>query len=176
MNCNYLVNSDKEELKSILTAFGLKQLIEDPTRATQNSIPLIDVITPTNRGIVEIQLLWLCLYVILCKCGTVTSRSKTQFNSCVGLGISLNYGKSMLTDAKPRDSGETNSIQLHMFADGSLVGNGVVAYLRLVDVFERIHCSFGLTKARLALAYEITIPRLELTSFKFIKGVRTYAA
>ena len=44
MNCNYLVNSDHKELKSILTAFGLKQLIKDPTRVTQDSGSLIDVI------------------------------------------------------------------------------------------------------------------------------------
>ena len=44
MNCNYLVNSDHKELKSILTAFGLKQLIKDPTRVTQDSRSLIDVI------------------------------------------------------------------------------------------------------------------------------------
>ena len=30
MNCNYLVNWDHEDLKSILTSFGLKQLITIP--------------------------------------------------------------------------------------------------------------------------------------------------
>ena len=44
MNCNYLVHSDHKELKSILTAFGFKQLIRDPTRVTQDSRSLIDVI------------------------------------------------------------------------------------------------------------------------------------
>ena len=44
MNCNYLVNSDHKELKSILIAFGFKQLIKDPTRVTQESRSLIDVI------------------------------------------------------------------------------------------------------------------------------------
>ena len=44
MNCNYLFNSDHKELKSILTAFGLKQLIKDPTRVTQDSRSLIDLI------------------------------------------------------------------------------------------------------------------------------------
>ena len=39
-----------------------------------------------------------------------------------------------------------------------------VAYLRLVDVFDRIHCSFVMGKARLAPIHEITIPRLELTA------------
>jgi len=44
------------------------------------------------------------------------------------------------------------------------VGDGAVAYLRLVDVFDRIHCSFVMGKARLAPIHEITIPRLELTA------------
>ena len=44
MNCNYLVDSDHKELKSILTAFGFKQLIRDPTRVTHDSRSLIDVI------------------------------------------------------------------------------------------------------------------------------------
>lgn len=44
MNCNYLVNSDHRELKSIITAFGLKQLIKDPTRVTQDSRSFIDII------------------------------------------------------------------------------------------------------------------------------------
>ena len=50
VNCNYLVNSYHKELKSILTAFGLKQLIKDPTRVTQDSRSLTSS-TPTNRGI-----------------------------------------------------------------------------------------------------------------------------
>ena len=44
------------------------------------------------------------------------------------------------------------------------MGYGAVAYLRLVDVFDRIHCSFVMGKARLAPIHEITIPRLELTA------------
>lgn len=44
MNFNYLVNTGHKELKSILTTFGLKQLIKDPTRVTQVSRSLIDVI------------------------------------------------------------------------------------------------------------------------------------
>ena len=39
-----LAKTDHKELKSILTAFGLKQLIKDPTRVTQDSRSLIDVI------------------------------------------------------------------------------------------------------------------------------------
>lgn len=44
------------------------------------------------------------------------------------------------------------------------MGYGAVAYLRLVDVFDRIHCNFVMGKARLAPIHEITIPRLELTA------------
>ena len=44
------------------------------------------------------------------------------------------------------------------------MGYGAVAYLSLVDVFDRIHCSFVMRKARLAPIHEIKIPRLELTA------------
>ena len=44
----YLVSSDNKELKAMLLSFGLKQLIKDPTRVTQDSKTLIDVIY-TNR-------------------------------------------------------------------------------------------------------------------------------
>ena len=44
INCNYLVSSDHKEIKSILTSFGLKQLITSPTRITRESKTLIDVI------------------------------------------------------------------------------------------------------------------------------------
>ena len=65
---------------------------------------------------------------------------------------------------KPKNFGETKSVQLHIFSDGSRVGYGAVAYLRFVDVFDRIHCSFVIGKARLAPIHEITIPRLELSA------------
>ena len=48
MNCNYLARTDNKELKSMLLSFGLKQLIKDPMRITQESKTLIDVIF-TNR-------------------------------------------------------------------------------------------------------------------------------
>ena len=60
---------------------------------------------------------------------------------------------------KPRNFAEIKNIQLHLFSDGSRVGYGAVAYLRLVDVFDRIHCSFVMGKARLAPIHEVTIPR-----------------
>ena len=65
---------------------------------------------------------------------------------------------------KPKNFGKIKNVQLHIFSDGSRVGYGAVAYLRLVVVFDRIHCSFVMGKARLAPIHEITIPRLELTA------------
>ena len=44
INCNCLVPSDHKEIKSILSYFGLKQLISSPTRITRESKTLIDVI------------------------------------------------------------------------------------------------------------------------------------
>lgn len=44
INCNYLVSSDHNEIKTILTSFGLKQLITSPTRISFESKTLIDVI------------------------------------------------------------------------------------------------------------------------------------
>ena len=65
---------------------------------------------------------------------------------------------------KPKDFGETKSVQLHSFPDGSRIGYGAVAYLRFVDVFDRINCSFVMGKTRLVPIHEITIPRLELSA------------
>ena len=65
---------------------------------------------------------------------------------------------------KPAEFGEIKNSQLHIFSDGSRVGYGAVAYLRLENIDGRIHCSFILGKARLAPIREITIPRLELSA------------
>ena len=65
---------------------------------------------------------------------------------------------------KPRDFGVIKTTELHLFSDGSRVGYGEVAYLRLVDYKDRIHCSFILGRARVAPIREITIPRLELSA------------
>lgn len=53
---------------------------------------------------------------------------------------------------------------MHIFSDGSCVGYGAATYLCFVDVFDRIHCSFVMEKARLAPIHEITTPRLELSA------------
>ena len=50
------------------------------------------------------------------------------------------------------------------FSDGSRVGYGAVAYLRLVDDDDRIHCAFIIGRARVAPICEITILRLELSA------------
>ena len=65
---------------------------------------------------------------------------------------------------KPIDFHRVVSCQLHVFADASEVGMGVVVYLRLIDTHGRIHCSFVLGKARVTPLKAITIPRLELTA------------
>ena len=65
---------------------------------------------------------------------------------------------------KPIDFGEMKSRQVHMFSEASSVGYGSLAYLRLCDNENRIHCSFLVGKARLAPIRAVTIPRLELTA------------
>jgi len=65
---------------------------------------------------------------------------------------------------KPIDFTEVKSRQLHIFSDASSMGYGSVAYLRLCDENDRIHCSFLMGKACLAPIKAVTIPRLELTA------------
>ena len=52
--------------------------------------------------------------------------------------------------------------ELHHFSDASRSGYGAVSYLRQCDVNGRIHCSFVISKARVAPLRETSIPRLEL--------------
>ena len=65
---------------------------------------------------------------------------------------------------KPKDFGEIKETQLHLFSDGSRVGYGAVAYLRVVDVDDNIHVAFVIGRAQVAPISEITIPHLELTA------------
>ena len=65
---------------------------------------------------------------------------------------------------RPHGFGEVKRTELHVFSDGSRVGYGAVAYLRLVDDDDRIHCSFIIGRARVAPIREITIQRLELSA------------
>ena len=48
MNCNYLVNSDHKDLKTILASFGLKQLITSPTRIADPDNDIICSNVPQN--------------------------------------------------------------------------------------------------------------------------------
>ena len=65
---------------------------------------------------------------------------------------------------KPKNFGEVKEAQLHLFSDGSRVGYGAVAYLRVVDVNDNIHVTFIIGRARVAPINEISIPCLELTA------------
>lgn len=65
---------------------------------------------------------------------------------------------------KPPDFGTVVSRQLHLFSDASMMGYGCVAYLRLQDESNRIHCSFLMGKSGLAPTKVVTVPRLELTA------------
>ena len=49
LNCNYLVRNDHEEIKEILYRNKLKQLIKQPTRITETSKTLIDIISTNNE-------------------------------------------------------------------------------------------------------------------------------
>ena len=49
LNCNYLVRNDHEEIKEILYRKKLKQLIKQPTRITETSKTLIDIIFTINE-------------------------------------------------------------------------------------------------------------------------------
>jgi hypothetical protein len=65
---------------------------------------------------------------------------------------------------KPNQFDAIVSSQMHVFCDASSTGYGSVAYLRLVDLQGKIHCSLLMGKARLAPIKQTTIPRLELTA------------
>ena len=65
---------------------------------------------------------------------------------------------------KPKGFSEFKEAQLHLFADTFRQGYAAVAYLRLKDVSNQVHCAFVMVKARLAPIREISIPRLELTA------------
>ncbi|KAK3741910.1 hypothetical protein QZH41_006255 [Actinostola sp. cb2023] len=59
---------------------------------------------------------------------------------------------------------EVDSAELHHFADASEHDYGAVSYLRLVDTTGTPHCSFLMSKSRLAPLKSTTIPRLELAA------------
>ena len=53
-------------------------------------------------------------------------------------------------------------VELHSYADASQVAYGVVCYLRLVDVNDRMYCAFLVGRSLLAHVRPMTVPRLEL--------------
>ena len=64
---------------------------------------------------------------------------------------------------KPQGFGTVHNAELHFFSDGSELGYGACAYLRLADEHGNICCSFVLGKARVAPIKQMSIPRLELS-------------
>ena len=49
INCNYLKANDHQDIKNLFQVQGLKQIIKSPTRITENSETLIDVIYTNNQ-------------------------------------------------------------------------------------------------------------------------------
>ncbi|CAC5386938.1 unnamed protein product [Mytilus coruscus] len=64
---------------------------------------------------------------------------------------------------RPQEFQHIKNAQLHLFSDGSELGYGACAYLRQVDVNDKITCSLIIGKARLAPIKQMPIPRLELS-------------
>ena len=79
--------------------------------------------------------------------GTLTHLENVSVNSCF----------------KPQGFGTVKNAQLHIFSDGSELGDGACAYLRLVD--DRGNTTFSLVigNSRLVPIKSVSIPRLELS-------------
>ena len=65
---------------------------------------------------------------------------------------------------KPPTFGTVVSRKIHIFSDASVTDYGAVAYFRLRDENDHVHCSFLMGKARLAPVKAVAIPRLEHTA------------
>ena len=65
---------------------------------------------------------------------------------------------------KPKEFSTIANVQIHHFSDASEVGYGAVSYLRFVDAESKVHCSFVMSKSRLAPLKSLSVPRLELTA------------
>ena len=50
LNCNYLGQDDHKNIKDLFHINGLKQIIKQPTRVTENSSTLIDIILTTYEN------------------------------------------------------------------------------------------------------------------------------
>ncbi|XP_074632440.1 uncharacterized protein LOC141890779 [Acropora palmata] len=170
-----VVNLDKEDLPTACT-LGLKWNVEADKFIWDVSTKfkhLVETKPVTRRGILAIvsslfnPLGFIAPYIMkqsyCCKtsagrnwAGTLQSQNRIESSGSTGLRT------FQLIDASNRRT--LPRLRMHIFSDGSRVGYGAVAYLRLVDIFDRIHCSFVMGKARLAPIHKITIPRLELTA------------
>ncbi len=49
MNCDYSKRSDNRNLKDIIKINGLKQMITEPTRVTESTSSLIDIVLTTHK-------------------------------------------------------------------------------------------------------------------------------
>lgn len=65
---------------------------------------------------------------------------------------------------KPKDFGQTTSVQLLHFSDSSENSYGTVTYIRLQYNKNKVHIAFILGKTRVAPLKQVTIPCLELTA------------
>ena len=65
---------------------------------------------------------------------------------------------------KPKEFGTIANVQIHHFSDASEVGYGAVSYLRFVDADSKVHCSFVMSKSRLAPLKSLSVSQLELTA------------
>ena len=63
---------------------------------------------------------------------------------------------------KPLYFGDLKFSELHNVEDALHIACGAVSYLRMVDVEDKIHCTFLTGKSRLAHLKPMTVPRLEL--------------
>ena len=65
-----------------------------------------------------------------------------------------------------------SDVQLHIFCDASEVAHATVAYLKFLFKTDKPHCSFFMSKTRLAPIKTISLPRLELNAA--VLGVKLY--
>ena len=56
------------------------------------------------------------------------------------------------------------NVQMHHFSDASELAYGTVFYLRFANTDGDVHCSFLMSKTRLAPLKTLSVPRLELTA------------
>ena len=65
-----------------------------------------------------------------------------------------------------------SDVQLHIFSDASEAASGTVAYLKFLFEIDKPHCSFVMSKTKLAPMKIISLPRLEINAA--VLGLRLY--